>query len=87
MNSAQPQQQPQTRQAKQSIRRAQANPSAANIVTAISDVHTDLKADVADIRTDVTGLKADVVDIRTDVTGLRQTLQILRPTLPALRQT
>ena len=52
MSSAQPQPS-QTRQAEQSVRRVQANPSTANIVTAISDVHADLKADIAGLKTDV----------------------------------
>ena len=71
MSSAQPRKHPKSRQAEQSIARAQSNPSTANIVTAIADSYAGLSAEIVDLKGDMKTLKGDVKTLKGDVKTLK----------------
>ena len=74
MSTAQSSRKHQPSTAARSIQRAKDQPTIANVVDAISDLHTEvtadtsvLKADVREIRTDVREIRTDVGELKTDV--------------------
>lgn len=67
MSSAEPIGEPRPGRAARSIERARAQPTAANIVDAISDMHEEFSGDIAILKTDVATLKTETAGVRTDV--------------------
>ncbi len=74
MSSVEPVREPRPSRAALAIRRAKAQPTMANVVDAISDMHdgsssdfATIKANFATIKADFATIKADFATIKTDV--------------------
>jgi hypothetical protein len=71
MSSAEPIGESQPSRATRSIQRAKAQPTTANIIDAIGDMHEELSGDIATLKTDVRILKTDVATLKTDMTAVK----------------
>ena len=71
MSTAQSSREHQPSTAARSIQRAKDQPTIANVVDAISDLHTEVTADTSVLKTDVGKLKTDVRELKTDVRELK----------------
>ena len=87
MSSAQPgsKHQPRTTAAS-SIQRAKAQPTIANVVDAISELHTEVTADLKDLKEDVGHLKEDVGHLKEDVGHLKEDVGHLKEDVGHLKK-
>ena len=85
MSSAEPIGESQPGRATRSIQRAKAQPTTANIIDAIGDMHEELSGDIATLKTDVRILKTDVAGLKTDVAGLKTDVAGLKTDVATLK--
>ena len=71
MSTAQSSREHQPSTAARSIQRAKDQPTIANVIDAISDLHTEVTADTSVLKADVRELKADVRELKADVGKLK----------------
>ena len=85
MSSVEPLGEPRPTRAARSIRRAKAQPTTANIVDAIVDMHEEFSGDIAVLKTDVATLKTDVATLKTDVAALKTDVAVLKTDVATLK--
>ena len=85
MSSAEPIGQSRPSRAARSIQRAKAQPTTANIVDAIGDMHDELSGDIATLKTDVATLKTEVAALKTDVAALKTDVATLKTDVATLK--
>ena len=85
MSSAEPIGESRPSRAARSIQRAKAQPTTANIIDAIGDMHEELSGDIATLKTDVRILKIDVATLKTDVAGLKTDVATLKTDVAGLK--
>ena len=78
MSSAEPVGEPRPSRAALAIRRAKAQPTMANVVDAISDMHDEFSSDIATLKADVAQLKIDVAQLKIDVAQLKAAMAALQ---------
>ena len=85
MSSAEPIGRSRPSRAARSIQRAKAQPTTANIVDAISDMHDEFSSDIATLKADVATLKADVATLKADVAALKTDVAALKTDMTAVK--
>ena len=76
---------PQRQATRAAIRQATDNPSSANIVSAISAMHSEFSADIDSLKDDVGTLKDDVGTLKDDVGALKDDVGTLKDDVGTLK--